>query len=537
MSKIVCSALSFSWPDDTPVFQDLTFSVGVGRTGLVAPNGAGKSTLLKLMAGVYEPLSGSVTTEGVVGYLPQTLPLAGEPTVAEVLEIAPVVRALRAIEAGDAGEEHFTTIGNDWDIEERARVELGRLGLPDVTLDRTIGTLSGGQIVSLGLAAQLLKQPDVLLLDEPTNNLDRAARRRLHDVLGEWRGCLLLVSHDRALLDRMDRIAELGHGEIRFHGGNFSDYEAARQAAREVAEKNLRNAEQDLKREKRELQQARERSARRAATGARTNTDIPRIIKGGLQRRAQESAGKADTMHSQRLDAAKAKVDEADRALREDQTIALSLPDTDVPAGRTVFNGQRMQVRSLFSGEGVDLSIRGPERIALLGANGVGKSTLLRLVAGLLTPDSGLMTRADGRVAFLSQKLDLLDLERSTMDNLRSAAPHLPLSEMMHLLARFLFRGERANLPVGALSGGERLRATLLCVLRAEPAPQLLLLDEPTNNLDLVSVEQLTSALNAYRGAFVVVSHDDRFLADIGVRRWLYLADGKLTESGPPEAD
>ncbi|HEX4226197.1 MAG TPA: ATP-binding cassette domain-containing protein, partial [Pseudonocardiaceae bacterium] len=173
MSKtaVVCSNLSFSWPDDTPVFADLSFTVGTGATGLVAPNGAGKSTLLKLIAGEYEPQRGSVTVDGVLGYLPQTLPLTGEPTVAEVLEIAPVVAALAAIESGDTDEEHFTVVGNDWDIEERARAELDRLGLGDVALDRRLGTLSGGQIVSLGLAAQLLKQPDVLLLDEPTNNL------------------------------------------------------------------------------------------------------------------------------------------------------------------------------------------------------------------------------------------------------------------------------------------------------------------------------------------------------------------------------
>ncbi|MET0132569.1 MAG: ATP-binding cassette domain-containing protein, partial [Kibdelosporangium sp.] len=223
MSKISisCSNLSFSWADGTPVFQDLSFSAGAGRTGLVAPNGAGKSTLLKLIAGEYEPLGGTVSVDGVLGYLPQTLPLAGAPTVAQVLEIAPIVGALAAIESGDASEEHFTVVGCDWDIEERARAELDRLGLGDVTLDRSLGTLSGGQVVSLGLAAQLLKHPDVLLLDEPTNNLDRDARRRLHTVLGDWTGTLLLVSHDRALLDRMDRIAELDQGRISFHGGGF----------------------------------------------------------------------------------------------------------------------------------------------------------------------------------------------------------------------------------------------------------------------------------------------------------------------------
>jgi ATPase subunit of ABC transporter with duplicated ATPase domains len=533
MSKIVCSNLSFSWPDGTTVFSDLSFSVGAGRTGLVAPNGAGKSTLLKLVAGEYAPSRGAVTVDGLLGYLPQALPLTGEPTVAEVLEIAPVMRALAAIEGGDAGEENFTVVGNDWDVEERALAQLDRLGLGDVTLDRTLGTLSGGQVVSLGLAAQLLKQPDVLLLDEPTNNLDRTARRRLYDVLGDWKGCLLLVSHDRALLDRMDRIAELERGRLVFFGGDFSAYDAAKQAAREVAEKNLRSAEADLKREKREMQEARERAAKRAATGARTNTDIPRIIRGGLKRKAQESAGRADDVHSQRVEEARTRRDEADLALREDDTLSLSLPDTAVPAGRTVFHGERIRVRELFAGEGLTLALRGPERVALTGGNGAGKSTLLRVMSGDLEPDGGLMHRADGRIAYLSQRLDLLDLALSTMENLRRFAPSLSATETMHLLARFLFREERAQLPVGALSGGERLRATLLCVLRAEPAPRLLLLDEPTNNLDLVSVEQLTSALRAYQGAFVVVSHDDRFLADIGVTRWLRLADGVLTETGP----
>jgi ATPase subunit of ABC transporter with duplicated ATPase domains len=532
MSKIVVANLSFSWPDGTPVFTDLSFAVGAGRTGLVAPNGAGKSTLLKLVAGEHVPDRGSVTVDGVLGYLPQTLPLTGAPTVAEVLGIAHVVRALAAIEGGDASEENFTVVGNDWDVEERARAQLDRLGLADVALDRRLGTLSGGQVVSLGLAAQLLRQPDVLLLDEPTNNLDRTARRRLHDVLGDWKGCLLLVSHDRALLDLVDRIAELDHERLGLFGGNFTAFDAAKRAAREVAEKNLRGAEADLKREKREMQEARERAARRAATGARTNTDIPRIVRGGLKRRAQESAARADDVHSQRLADARTRRDEADLALREDDTLSLSLPDTEVPAGRTVFHGERIRVRDLFGGDGVTLAVRGPERVALTGGNGTGKSTLLRVISGDLEPDGGLTHRADGRIAYLSQRLDLLDLSLSTMENLREFAPSLSPTETMHLLARFLFREERAALPVGALSGGERLRATLLCVLRAEPAPRLLLLDEPTNNLDLVSVEQLTGALRAYRGAFVVVSHDDRFLTDIGVTRWLRLADGELTETG-----
>ncbi|WP_446220146.1 ribosomal protection-like ABC-F family protein [Micromonospora sp. IBHARD004] len=540
---IICSNVSFSWPDDTPVFTDLSFTVGAGRNGLVAPNGAGKSTLLKLIAGEYRPTGGSVSVEGVLGYLPQDLPLDGGRSVAEVLGIADRLTALHAIESGDASEEHFATLGDDWDIEERSRAELDRLGLGDVPLDRRLHTLSGGQVVSLGLAAQLLKRPDVLLLDEPTNNLDLDARRKLYAVLEEWVGCLLLVSHDRALLDRMDRILELDRGGVRSYGGNFTAYEEAVRAAQDVAERNVRNAAQEVKREKREMQQARERAERRASNASRNlkNAGLPKIFAGTMKRGAQESAGRSSETHAARVSEARARLDEAGRALREEQKITLELPETNVPAGRTVFLGERMQVhhgdRALFPGDGVDLVIRGPERIALTGPNGAGKSTLLRLIHGDLAPEGGRVQRADGRVAYLSQRLDLLDLDRTVAENLAAFAPTMPDAQRMNLLARFLFRGSRAQLPVGALSGGERLRATLACVLCAEPAPQLLLLDEPTNNLDLVSVGQLESALGAYQGAFVVVSHDVRFLTEIKVERWLRLDEGGLRETGVPDAD
>jgi ATPase subunit of ABC transporter with duplicated ATPase domains len=537
---IVCSNLSFSWPDHTPAFQDLSVTVGRGRTGLVAPNGAGKSTLLKLIAGEYRPSAGSVSVTGVIGYLPQNLPLVGDLTVAEVLGIAPVIAALTAIESGDASEEHFATVGSDWDIEERTSAQLDRLGLGDVPLTRRLHTLSGGQVVSLGLAAQLLKQPDVLLLDEPTNNLDLDARHKLYDVLEDWGGCLLLVSHDRALLDRMHRIAELDRGEIQFYGGNFTEYDNAVRAAREVAERNVRHAEQEVKREKREMQQARERAARRASNASRNikNAGLPKIFAGTLKRNAQESAGRANETHDARVSEARSRLDEAERAVRDEQKITLELPGTHVPAGRTVFLGERLQVRlgerSLFAADGVDLTIRGPERVALTGPNGAGKSTLLRIVNGEMRTEGGGIKRADGRIAYLSQRLDLLDPDRTVIENLVAFAPGTPETQRMNLLARFLFRGSSIHLPVGALSGGERLRATLACVLFAEPAPQLLLLDEPTNNLDLVSVGRLESALNAYEGAFVVVSHDERFLSEIRVNRWLRLSEGRLLETAAP---
>jgi ATPase subunit of ABC transporter with duplicated ATPase domains len=532
--SIVSSHLSFGWRDDTPLFTDLSFAIPGGRTGLVAPNGAGKSTLLKLVAGEHRPTAGSVTVDGTVGYLPQTLPLDGERTVAEVLGVAPVIAALDALAAGDASDAVFAAIGDDWDVEERLRAQLDRLGLGHLALARPLRSLSGGEVISVGLAAQLLKRPDVLLLDEPTNNLDVEARQRLYAALDDFGGTLLVVSHDRVLLDGMDRIAELYCGEIAFFGGTFTEYENAIYAAQRSAEADIRNAEQLLKHEKRQMQQARERAAKRSSTAARNVKDagLPKIVAGKLKRDAQESAARSDDVHAKRVDDARGRLDQAERTLRDDDAIVLDLPDTDVPAGRTVLaaRGLRMHLgdRDLFGHNGIDLDIRGPERIALTGSNGAGKSTLLRMINGDLAPEQGDVQRAEGRIAYLSQRLDLLDPDCTVAASLAVFAPSLPHTRRMHLLAQFLFRGDHIHLPVAALSGGERLRATLVCVLNAEPAPQLLLLDEPTNNLDLVSVGQLESALNAYRGAFVVVSHDERFLDAIGVQRRLRLADGVL---------
>ncbi|RJQ81996.1 ABC transporter ATP-binding protein [Pseudonocardiaceae bacterium YIM PH 21723] len=529
---ILGTTVSFSWPDDTPVFTDLTFAIGPGRTGLVAPNGAGKTTLLRLLAGELSPGTGGVSVEGSLGYLPQELPLLLDATVDEVLGVAPIRAALHAIESGDASEEHFAVVGSDWDIEERTTAILDRLGLGAVSLDRSLRTLSGGQVLAIGLAAQLVTQPDVLLLDEPTNNLDLAARHRLYRIVDEWPGTLLVISHDRALLDRMDRIAELHPTELRLYGGNFTEYRAAVDREQDAAEQAVRTAEQDLKRQKREAQLAKERAERRSSNAKRNkaNLGLSRLHAGNHERRAQVSASRSADVHHRRIADARSTVDDASARLRAEDRIAIALPETSVPAGRTVLDLAGVSALSLFAGDGVDLVLRGPERVALSGDNGSGKSTLLKLITGELTPDRGTITRGVGRIAYLSQRLDVLDLSLTVLENLRAHAPQLADNDLRHRLAQFLFRGERIHLPTSVLSGGERLRATLACILSTDPAPQLLLLDEPTNNLDLAGAGQLEEALNAYRGAFLVVSHDQPFLDAIGVERTLHLSDGALIE-------
>ncbi|MGM0345638.1 ABC-F family ATP-binding cassette domain-containing protein [Streptomyces sp. Adlamb9] len=534
-SSVNLSSLSFAWPDGTTVFDGLDVSFGPGRTGLVGVNGSGKSTLLKLMAGELAPADGTVKVMGDVGHLPQNVTLDTALRVDRALGIAEQRAALHAIEAGDVSERHFETVGDDWDVEERALVTLGELGLGHIGLDRTVGEVSGGESVLLRLAALLLRRPDVLLLDEPTNNLDLYARRRLHQAVAAWPGVLVVVSHDRELLDLVDQIAELHAGEVTWYGGNFSAYEEALSVEQEAAERMVRAAEADVRKQKRELSDAQIKLARRKRYGQKMydSKREPKIVMGARKRAAQESAGKHRIMHEERLAEAKERLDDAVDAVRDEDEIRVDLPYTAVPPGRQVLTLENLAMAYGARIEGI-LDLRGPERIALVGRNGAGKTTLLRTVAGELAPVEGSAT-AHVPLRFLPQRLDVLDDELTVAQNVARFAPGATNNRVRARLARFLFRGARADQRAATLSGGERFRAALAALMLAEPAPQLLLLDEPTNNLDLASVRQLTSALDSYEGALLVASHDLPFLESIGITRWLLMADGELREIAPEE--
>ncbi|MEU6524278.1 ABC-F family ATP-binding cassette domain-containing protein [Streptomyces sp. NPDC046924] len=532
-ASITCTSLSFTWSDGTPVFEGLDAAFGPGRTGLIGVNGSGKSTLLKLIAGELRPTDGAVRVTGEVGYLPQNVTLDTALRVDEALGIAAQRAALHAIEAGDVAEAHFETVGDDWDVEERALATLGELGLGHIGLDRTIGEVSGGESVLLRLAALLLGRPDVLLLDEPTNNLDLYARRRLYTAVEDWPGLLVVVSHDRELLELVDQIADLRSGEVTWYGGSYSAYEEALAIEQEAAERMVRVAESDLRKQKRELADAQVKLARRKRYGQKMwdSKREPKIVMGARKRAAQESAGKHRVMHEEKLAGARERLDEAVEAVRDDDEIRVDLPHTAVPPGRTVLTLKGLELAYGARVEG-HLELRGPERVALIGRNGAGKTTLLRTVAGELPPVSGEAT-AQVPLRFLPQRLDVLDGELSVAENVARFAPGATDNRIRARLARFLFRGARADRKALTLSGGERFRAALAALMLAEPAPQLLMLDEPTNNLDIASVRQLTTALESYEGALIVASHDLPFLESVGITRWLLLEEGELRETTP----
>jgi ATPase subunit of ABC transporter with duplicated ATPase domains len=403
-----------------------------------------------------------------------------------------------------------------------ARIEAALLeaGLPAIALDRKMGTLSGGERTRIGIARLLLEAPDLLLLDEPTNNLDAAGRVAIHLMIRNWRGGVLVASHDRELLEMMDRIVELTPVGVRILGGGWSVFAQLREEARARAATEHERTEAQLRDARREVQRQREAKDRRDKAGRAfaARGSEPKILLGARAQNAENSAGRGQRLADRMIADASKKAEQAREKIEVLTPLTMAVPPTGLGRGTNVLAMDA--VTAAIAGRTFGpwtLSIIGPERIAIGGPNGAGKTTFLKLAMGLIAPASGTVRRADGRAAMLDQHVTLLDPAQGILANVRRLNPSLDRQAAHAACARFAFRNVDALKAVETLSGGERLRAGLTCVLAGERPPWLLLLDEPTNHLDIDSIEILEQALRDFDGALLVVSHDPAFLAAIGI--------------------
>jgi len=521
MSFITLDAVSAATPDGRLLFENLNLSVGAERIGLVGRNGAGKSTVLALVAGARSPLAGTVSRAGSVAMLDQSPDLSARARLVDLLGVGEAWNRLARIERGEGDESDLSEA--DWDLPARLDQALADVGLEGLDPGRPAAALSGGQATRAGLARLLIARPDVLVLDEPTNNLDAEAREMVAGVLRRWRGGAVVVSHDRSLLRGMDRIVELSPLGARSYGGGYDLYAERKALDVEAAQRDLHHAQREVRRVAREAQVARERKDRRDATGRRfaDRGGTPRILLGMMAERAETSGAKEGRRAAKLAARAEDARAAAEARVERARALGFDLPSSGLPDGRMVLAFDDVTFAWPGTGpvvEGLSLRMTGPERLALSGRNGAGKTTLIRLATGDLAPASG---HVDLPVPFalLDQRAALLDDGQTVLENFRRLNPGASVNDAHAALARFLFRNAAALQVAGTLSGGERLRAALACVLCAASPPQLLILDEPTNHLDLDSVRAVETALAGYDGALLVVSHDEDFLEAIGVGR------------------
>ncbi|HEX2560533.1 ABC-F family ATP-binding cassette domain-containing protein [Phenylobacterium sp.] len=522
---LTLDGLSYRTPDGRSLFDDLTLAFGAERTGLVGRNGAGKTSLLRLALGELAPSAGAVVRNGRIAMLRQALQPPPGATVADLLGVADDLARLNRITAGQGAAEDLAEA--DWELPIRLEAALAELSLPGLELTRPAASLSGGEATRAQLAGLVAREPDLLVLDEPTNNLDADARGYVADLLAGWRRGALVVSHDRALLRQMDRIVELSGLGAKVYGGGFDAYAERKALEEAAADRELASAERALVAVERQAQAARERQARRDAAGkrARAKGDAPKMLLDFRAERAEQTAGRGSRLAERQRESVAADHAAARARVEVRRALAFDLPPSGLPAGKTVLAFDGLAYGHPGGPHLIqDLSFRivGPERVAVIGPNGSGKTTLLRLAVGELAPTAGRISLGV-RPALLDQQTAILREEETLLEAFRRLNPSLGRQEAHAALARFLFRNTAAQKTVASLSGGERLRAALACVLMGAEPPQLLILDEPTNHLDLDSIQAVESALAGYDGALLVVSHDRDFLDAVGVEREIAL--------------
>lgn len=503
--------IGFQFANGETLFDSLNLHFDRFHTAIVGRNGIGKSVLARLIAGRLQPTSGSVVVQAKVAYVPQIFSTSPDQTVAQATGTDQALHALARINLGSARAEDFEVVDDRWDLDTQLRSHLDQAGLLNIGPHTLTDTLSGGQRARIALIGAFLGRAQLLVLDEPTNHLDTEGRQWLMSSLAQWRDGLIVVSHDRQLLNSVQRIVELTAHGPKIYGGHYEAFQAQRKVDRDAALAVHDQARIQRKRERNRLQREHDCVQRRAANARKKaeSANVSGFERSKMKSAAVDAMGPIQQAHQTRKCTLDAQVREAGANMLSEQPVLMTLPGTRIPATRQVLTLINAQLP--WQSDRLNLSMAGPVRIAVSGPNGCGKSTLLRMLAGMVSPASGrCITHIPS--AFLDQQLALLDDDCSVIEQLGLLDTPLSEGALRSQLAQLQLNAHRVTQPCGLLSGGERLKAAVAVALWRRTPAQLLLLDEPTHHLDLESVEALETALRGFPGAIVVASHDQHFL-------------------------
>ncbi|MHA2900695.1 ATP-binding cassette domain-containing protein [Enterobacter sp. H2G27] len=515
--SFILHQVTCQFPTGDTLFGPLNLTLEPSLCALVGRNGSGKTRLLRLLAALDEPATGHIERFGSHVFVAQQHVISSQTTLAELLGYDAIFTARKRIDSGDYQPDDLALLDGYWDVAERLSEAFINAKLPAFDPDKPALELSGGERIRALLCGAFTAEADFMLLDEPTNHLDRQGRAWFYDQLSRYQGGVLVASHDRELLEQVPRILELSASGLRSYGGNYADYQAQRDAEQQAARAALEHAATERKRTRARMQKEHDDSQRRSAKTLRTvdTLNIASFERVKYKGAAKERIGSWKKQHSEQNEALNAAVNKARERVEEDNPVMFTLPGSQVPEGKQVLVLEDL-VLPHVPVPPITWRMDGPMRVALKGPNGCGKSTLLKTILGEVTPRSG-ACKVSVSCAYLDQHLSQLDLTQSVMTHLNLS--HTPLEEgvLRTRLALLQLGADKVKLPLAELSGGERLKAALACVLWRAEATQLLLLDEPTNHLDLASVQAIEAALAGFPGALLVVSHDELFLRGLAL--------------------
>ena len=537
--------ISYIHPDKEVLFSDLNFAISKGqKLGLVGNNGCGKSTLLQIIAGQLSPSSGVIVRPDDLYYIPQHFGQYDSLTIAQALRIERKQQALHAILSGDASNENFVILDDDWNIEERSIAALDLWGLGQFTLSYPMNLLSGGEKTRVFLAGMDIHHPSVVLMDEPTNHLDSSGRQRLYDWVEKCHSTLLVVSHDRTLLNLLPEICELEKHQINYYGGNYEFYKEQKTLMQEALQQRIEEKEKALRIARKVARETVERRDKQNVRGEKNNIKkgVPRIVLNALQGKSEKSTSKLNSTHQEKAEKLTGERNQLRSSLSPTATLKTDFNSSSLHTGKILVTAKEINFGYHPNSDSSDIQdnndfkqqlwqtpisfqLKSGDRLRIEGANGSGKTTLLKLITGQLQPQKGNLTRMEFTYVYLNQEYSIIDDRNSILEQAYAFNNrNLPEHEIKIILNRYLFPASEWDKSCRKLSGGEKMRLAFCCLMISNNTPDMFILDEPTNNLDIQSIEIITATIKNYTGTVIAISHDDYFIQEIGIEQRILLS-------------